>query len=303
MTGPLAPAVPVLDVLRLWASVYRRWWDHPCRQDGLLARPWSAADEELVARLDALDTDELMSMASELRRVAADLATAEAELATAASGGEMPSPVEYRCRAVATAVGGYRADAALLADSLYRAADGIEMLLEALVRRVLRVAAGLVEANPYPSVGLAHQEIDAADRARRGTDDPHRWRSLDQLVERQGAVLTVLRAGLAEVVDQFGTVHRDVWCDGDNGCPVDWWAEVDRRTEVDQPAKADQWAEVDWAEADQRSESRGEEQWRALPVNPVPRAGNGPVLAGTEGSRPGTETGVRIAQLPDRPPG
>lgn len=295
MTGPLAPAAPVLDVLRLWAPVYLRWWDHPCGQHGFSVRPWSAADEELVARLDALDTEQLLSMAGQLRRVTSDLASAEAELATAASGGEIPRPAEHRCAAVARAVGGHGAHAALLADRLYRVADSIEVLLEVLVSRALRAAAGLVEASPYPSVGLAHQEIDAADRAPRGTDDLNRWRSLDQLVERQGVVLTVLRTGLVEVADQFGIDRRDVWCDGHTGCSVDQWAAAGQWAEVDQRAGVDQ-----WVEADPRADWGG---WRALPVDPFPRPSSGPVLAGTEGSRPGTETGVRIAQLPDRAPG
>lgn len=291
--GRLAPVEHVLDQVRCWAPVYRRWWDHPCRPDHGGVEPWSVADEERWARLGAIDPERMAAVAGELRWVSAELATHQADLAELVAARGIPEAAARLCASLARAGDDRATDAALLAEAVDRAARDAGVLLDALASRVSSAAAALVDASPYPSPGLAHLDIDAADRLVRGVSHgPGRWRTLDTFVERHGAVLAELRAHLAEAADRLGSDLRDeldVWCDGDTGCApapppaLPSWPSEPRWPS--QPAPLDDvWMS---------------EPWQPLSTSPD----SGPLLPGTDGSRPGTETGVRVAQLPDRPTG
>ncbi|MBO0875288.1 MAG: hypothetical protein J2P19_18045 [Pseudonocardia sp.] len=287
MSGPRLAAVEhVLDQVRGWEPVYRRWWDHPCRRGHGGVEPWSAEDEERWAWLSAIEPERMAAVAGELRWVSAELATHQAGLAEFVALGGIPKPAAQWCASLARAADDRATDAALLAEAVDRVARDADGLLNQMVGRVLRAAAALDKASTYPSPGLAHLEIDVADQLRQGVPRPDRWHSLDTFVERHGVVLAELRAYLAGAADRLGLGPRaglGVWCDGDVGCLPTPHPASPPGPELPVPP-AGVWIS---------------EPWHPLRASPD----SGPLLPGTEGSRPGTETGVRVAQLPDRPVG
>jgi hypothetical protein len=171
-----------------------------------------------------------------------------------------------------------------------------------VVRQVLWAGDGAQAGGGHRSVWLAHREADDADgwascRAGRGapevaeTGAVARWRALDELVESHSAVLAALRTALAAADGRGGAI--DGWC-GDRGggpdrsCASGVW--------VDEGAPSTRDIVVDRAYRDQAWQT-----WVPVPSTPAVVPGAGPLLAGTEGSRPETDIGVRIAQLPDGP--
>jgi hypothetical protein len=296
--GRLAAVGHVLELVRCWAPVYRRWWDHPCRWAPGGVEPWSVADEERWAWLGGIVPERAAAVAGELRSVSAELATHRGSLAEVAAGGGLPEAAAQWCASLARAVGVRATDTALLADAVGRAAQDADMLLDALVDRVSSVAASLAEASAYPSPGRAHLDIDVADRLPSSVPDPDRWRSLDTFVARHGAVLAELRAHLSDAADRLGRGARSglgAWCDGDTGCQPTppWWPPLG------QPPSA---APLPPASVPGTGiPAPHVDVWMSEPWQPLPAApDSGPLLPGTEGSRPGTDTGVRVAQLPDR---
>ncbi|MDT7694824.1 MAG: hypothetical protein QOI75_4191, partial [Pseudonocardiales bacterium] len=116
-----------------------------------------------------------------------------------------------------------------------------------------------------------------------------RWGALDELVERHSAVLRTLRAALAGD-GHIGAI--DSWSSDPGGGPE----HAVSGTWVSDGTPLTREIVVDRAYRDQVRQV-----WQPLDSVPLPDAGIGPLLAGTEGSRTETDTGVRIAQLPDRP--
>lgn len=250
------------------------------------------ADEQRWAWLGGIVPERAEAVASELRWVSAELARHQENLVGLAGGGGLPEAAAQWCGSLARAMGIRAADTALLADATGRAASDAGTLLDALVDRVSSVAAALAEASAYPSPGRAHLDIDVADRPASGVPDLDRWRSLDTFLARHGAVLAELRGHLSEAADRLGRgagSGLDTWCDGDTGCrpappsPAALPPALVPGTGIPAP-RVDVWMS---------------EPWQPLPAAPD----SGPLLPGTEGSRPGTDTGVRVAQLPDRPAG
>jgi hypothetical protein len=310
-----------LATLREWRSVYRRWWTHPGRADGDVVAPWTDADQARLDRLTAADPEQLDAAAARLAGEAVTLehlvapileAGAHAGAAMAADAGVA---VADRCADVASAVRAQAADLMALAHDLRRAAARLESWLVELVSLVRR-AAGSGPGAAYPSLTSAHGDVDDADRrAPRddGSAEPVRWPALDELVDRHGAMIRLVRAAMDEA-DPPGT--RDGWC-GDRGHGAGWpcvpgvW---ESGWPPPVPAVGQTLPDHDRAGGivvDRAEQDRVLAVWQPLPITPrfpgltdpsMIEPGVGPVLPGTEAGRVGTDTGIRISQLPDGPP-
>ena len=310
-----------LAVLREWSPVYQRWWVHPGRVGDGAAPPWSDTDQARHDRLVAeLDPDELVAAA---HRLAAEAAVAvqltEAVVAAGMDTGvgvaaEVGAALTDRCAEVAAELRARAADLSSLALDLRFAADRMAAWWAELAS-LLRRSDGGGGRGAYGSPGSAHRDIDAADRSDPDPepDQARRWPALDGLVERHGGMISVLRAAMtsAEFPDyRYPPGAADGWC-GDRGRGAGWpcasgvW-EAGRPPPVPDAVSGPAGPEplvVDRAEQDRVSAV-----WQPLPLVPRPlglagpgvvEAGAGPLLPGTEAGRVGTDTGVRIAQLPD----
>ncbi|HTF50290.1 MAG TPA: hypothetical protein VK735_22865 [Pseudonocardia sp.] len=313
----------VLATLRAWRAVYERW--HPGRCGGGVP-PWSAADEARLDRLTATDPDELAASASRLDAVVADLGEIGRAVGLVGAGGGLGPVAAGRCVELATAVRASVAEASGLAGELRSAAAALESLLTELTAQARRLGEGV--DGGYRSLALAYRALEEADRAHgayRVLEEADRaqdradwaqdgaerapaaaersasvagelpgrgqWAGLDELFDRHAGVFTALRAAMdaAEwTVDSPGCADPP----GRSCHPGRWLSEGAR------PAAAELVVNQDYAE-------RVWQVWQPLPAPPARSEvspGDGPMLPGTEGSRTGTDTGVRIAQLAEPPP-
>ena len=295
---------PALAELRAWRAVYERWWAHPGRRGGAVP-PWSAADEARLAGLAGTDPDELTASAARLDAVAADLGEIGRAVGLVGAGSGVGSAAAGRCLELATAVRPSVAEATGLAGELRSTAAALESLLTELADQARRLAEDV--DGGYRSLLLAHRVLDEADRAveqgpDRAFDWPNRagegagelagsagWPGLDELVDRHAGVLTALRTAMDAAersVDSPGCADLP----GRSHPPGMWLSEGA------QPA-AEIVVNRDYTE-------RVWQVWQPLPAGPAgPEVspGDGPMLPGTEGSRTGTDTGVRIAHLAEPP--
>jgi hypothetical protein len=302
MMGPLDAIAPVLAALEMWGPVYQRWWDHPCRRGVAAEQPWSAAEQDRLGLLAGVDPGELATAADRLDRVAADVGDLGWEVGGAAAEVGIGPVASRLAAALGAALESEVAELTGLARQLRADSLRLELWLGEVVRQVLRAGDGAQTGGGHRSIWLAHREADEADGsmpcdARRGAPDVAesgevaRWRALDELVGSHSAVLAALRTALAAADGRGGAI--DGWC-GDPGggsarsCASGIW--------VGEGAPSMRDVVVDRAYRD-----RVWQTWVPLPSTPAVVPGTGPLLAGTEGSRPETDTGVRIAQLPDGP--
>jgi hypothetical protein len=334
MSARLAPIAPVLAALERWRPVYLRWWDHPCRRPGGDAagsgpaeRPWSAGEQERFDRLAGTDPGALSAAADRFDAVAAELG--EIGRAAGAVGAEaaVGPGAAASCTALAAAIGSEATEVTALADELRAASARLDAWLTELVRQVLRVGDGVRDGGAYrSSLWPAQRDADEADAMAslvprypgREALEPvalARWARLDELAGGHGAVLAVLRAGLAAA---------DAW-DGGLGTPTGagLWVGTDAESGPgvgpspvlglgpgagsgpDRPGGAAGWlsegpAPVPDVVVDREYRDRVLRDWQ--PLMPEVQSGTGPELAGVEGHRPGTDIGVRVAELPDAPP-
>lgn len=299
MTAPLHAIAPVLAALEMWRPVYRRWWAHPCRRGVAAEHPWSTAEQDRCARLVGVEPGELAIAADRLDREAADVDDLEREVGVLAGAGIGPD-ASGRAAVLGAAIESEVAELTGLATQLRADSVRLESWLAELAQQVLRAGDGAPAGGDHRSVWLAHREADEADGSAmcdaglgapptEETVEVVRWGALDELVERHSAVLRALRAALA---GDAGIGAIDSWSGDPGGGPehavsgtwVSGGTPLVREVVIDR-AYRDQVRQV----------------WQPLDSAPLPDAGTGPLLAGTEGSRTETDTGVRIAQLPDRP--
>ncbi|HEX4356723.1 MAG TPA: hypothetical protein VH141_04335 [Pseudonocardia sp.] len=343
MSARLAPIAPVLAALERWRPVYLRWWDHPCRRLGGDAagsgsgpgsasaeRPWSAGEQERFDRLASTDPGALSAAADRFDAVAAELG--EIGRAAGAVGAEaaVGPGAAASCTALAAAIGSEATEVTALAGELRAASTRLDVWLTELVRQVLRVGDGVWDGGAYrSSLWPAQRDAEEADavaslvprypgREALELAEPAalaRWARLDELAGGHGAVLAVLRAGLAAA---------DGW-DGGLGSPTGagLWGGTDAESGPgvgpspvpglgsgagsgpDRPGGAAGWLSegpvpVPDVVVDREYRDRVLRDWR--PLVPEVQSGTGPELAGVEGHRPGTDIGVRVAELPDAPP-
>lgn len=323
MSARLAPIAPVLAALERWRPVYLRWWDHPCRRPGgdaagpgPAARPWSAEEQERFDRLAGTDPGALAAAADRFDAVAAELGEIGRSAGAVGAEAAVGPGAAVSCTALAAAIGSEATEVTALAGELRAASARLDAWLTELVGQVLRVGDGVRDGGAYrSSLWLAQRDADEADavaslvpgcpgRAALELAEPAalaRWVRLDELAGGHGAVLAVLRAGLAAA---------DGWDDGP-GSPTGAgrWAGTDAELGVDagpgpdRPGGTAGWlsegpAPVPDVVVDREYRDRVNRDWQPL----VPEAGTGPELAGVEGHRAGTDIGVRVAELPDAPP-
>jgi hypothetical protein len=299
MRGPLEAITPVIAALETWRPVYQRWWDHPRRCGAAAEQPWSGAEQNRFDRLAGIDPGELNTAADRLDRAAADVGGLGREVGGIAAEVGIGPGASWQAAALGAAIESEVAELTGLARQLRADSMRLESWLGEVVRQVLRAADGAQVGGGHRSVWLAHREADEADGSASsypaGTGAPSvaepgeaaRWAALDRLVDGQSAVVTALRTALA-AADRCGGA-ADGWRGGpDHVCCSDVW--VGEGTEP-----------VREIVVDQAYRDGVRQTWQPLPPLPVPVPGVGPLLAGTEGTRTETDTGVRIAQLPDRP--
>jgi hypothetical protein len=299
VTAPLHAIAPVLAALEMWRPVYQRWWAHPCRRGVAAEHPWSIAEQDRCARLAGVEPGELASAADRLDREAADVDDLGRKVGMLAEAGIGPG-ASGRAAVLGAAIESEVAELTGLATQLRADSVRLESWLAEFVQQVLRAGDGAPAGGDHRSVWLAHRVADEADgsamcRAGRGAPEADetvevvRWRVLDELVDRHSAVLGALRTALAGD-GHIGAI--DSWSGDPGGGPehavsgtwVSGGIPLTREIVVDQ-AYRDQVRQV----------------WQPLDSAPAIATGTGPLLPGTEGSRTETDTGVRIAQLPDRP--
>jgi hypothetical protein len=301
---------PVLATVRDWRAVYERWWAHPGRRGGGEVPPWSAADEARLDRLTGTDPGELTASASRLDAVAADLGEIGRGVGLVGGGGGIGSAADGRCLELATAMRASVAEATGLAGELRSAAAALESLLAELTTQARWLGEGI--DGGYRSLALAYRELDEADRAQDGADrapggsdralaetersasapgdvaGQERWAGgLDEFFDRHAGVLTALRTAM-DAAERAGDSPGCADPPG-RACHAGIWLSEDARPAGEIAVNQD-YAERVW------------QVWQALPARPVGSEispGDGPMLPGTEGSRTGTDTGIRIAQLPD----
>jgi hypothetical protein len=311
-----------LAVLHEWSPVYQRWWVHPGRSGDDAVPPWSDTEQARLDRLAVdLDPDQLSEAAERLaaeavmvEQLAAAVFTAGADAGVGVAA-EVGSALADRCAEVAAAVRARAADLSSLAHDLRRAAERVEVWLAELVSLLRRSDGG--GGGAYRSPGSAHRDIDDADRLAPGggSDEARRWPALDGLVERHGGMIAVLRGAMASVESPdspgapFPPGAPDGWC-GDRGHGAGWPCGAGAWESGWPPPVADVATGPDPVVADRAEQDRVLTIWQPLPLVPrVPglvdpgglEPGVGPLLPGTDGDRVGTDTGVRIAQLPDAP--
>jgi hypothetical protein len=302
MMGPPGAIFPVLTALETWRAVYQRWWNHPCRHGDAAERPWTDAERDRLARLAGVDPGDLLSAADRLDRVAADVGDLGRKVCMIASEAGVGLDAAARSGALGAAIESEVAELTGLATRLRSDSGRHESWLVDLVRQVFRTGDGVQAGGGHRSVWLALREADEADESVSRPVGPGafegpergevaRWRALDGLVDGHSAVLTVLRNALAAAGGRGGAVGGscEAWGDGPDSLSAAavWVSEgtpPTREIVVDQ-AYRDQVGQV----------------WQPLPAAPALVPGVGPLMPGTEGTRTETDTGVRIAQLPDRP--
>jgi hypothetical protein len=347
MSARLAPIVPVLGAMERWRPVYLRWWDHPCRRfggdaagsgsgpgPGPAERPWSAEERERFDRLAGTDPGALAAAADRFDVVAAEVGEIGRSAGAVGAEATVGPGAAASCTALAAAIGSEAAEVTALAGELRAASVRLDAWLTELVRQVLRVGDGVRDGGAYrSSLYLAQRDADEADavaalvRRYPGREalelaEPAalaRWARLDELAGGHGAVLAVLRAGLAAA---------DGWdCGLGSPTGAGLWVGTDAESgpgvgpgpgpgpapapglgsgagsSPDRPDAAAGWlsegsAPVHDVVVDREYRDRVSRDWQPL----VPEAGTGPELAGVEGHRVGTDIGVRVAELPDAPP-
>ncbi|HEX4247725.1 MAG TPA: hypothetical protein VH008_07645, partial [Pseudonocardia sp.] len=279
-------------------------------------------------RLAGTDPESLAAAADRFDAVGAELADIGHSAGAVGSEAAVGSAAAARCTALAAMIESEATEVTTLAGELRAASTRWEGWLTELVHQVLRVGDGVRDGGAYrSSLWLAQRDADEADAVAAlvtrypGRDalalaEPAalaRWARLDELVGAQGAVLAVLRAGLAAADHLAAT---DGWAAGPGSSPGPRsWAPADadsgRDPGPDRPGGAAGWlsegpAPVPDVVVDREYRDRVLRDWEPLrPERPGEareiRPGIGPVLAGVEGHRPGTDTGVRIPELPDAP--
>jgi hypothetical protein len=281
-----APPFGVLaEVLADWVPIYQRWRQHPFRPpDAVL--PWSAADQARLDRLADVDSGTMAASADRLARVATGLEEIGRAVAEVGERGGVGAAAARRCGELAAVIRDRAGEAGALAHDLRAAAARVEHLVAEVLAELGRLADTLGDARSARYLGLRDGEAGTARLA-----DDRDWSALTELVGRHAQALAPLRAVVTEVD------AGDAWCSasagpGESGDDGTW--------ESGWPAPA---AEVGRDEADQ--------VWRVWQPLPDPDAsvaagrpitpGSGPLMPGTEGARPDTDLGVRIARLPDAP--
>lgn len=312
-----------LAVLREWSPVYQRWWVHPGRAGDGEVPPWSDADQARHDRLAAeLDPDQLGAAAHRLAAEAAvTLQLAEAVVAAGMDTGigvtaEVGAAFADRCAEMTAGLRAWAAELSSLARDLRYAADQVAAWWAELAC-LLRRSDGGGGRGAYRSPGSAHHDIDAADRSdpNSGPDRAGNWPALDGLVERHGGMISVLRAAMTSVESPdsgYPPGAADGWC-GDRGRGAGWpcapgvW---EGGWPPPVPAAVSGPAGPEPLVVDRAEQDRVLAVWQPLPLVPRPpglvvpgvaEPGAGPLLPDTEAGRVGTDTGVRIAQLPDAP--
>ncbi len=291
MDGPLAGLAPLLTVVRAWAPVCRRWWEHARIRGVGAAQPWSGSDDDQLGRLRGFDPGWLESAAARLDRLGEE-AAAVAALVAGATSTTGAAPVTGAGSAVGGAVDGQvlaaRAEqrareADVLATGMRAAAVEVEAALQTMVRRVLQAAdgVGLVPDREgghgvlsYPKPVDAHDDIDRIGADRGGHARREHCGGLDEMVEQHAAVVRALRGELTRALDDLhhltggrgptGWVPESAWCPGDSGCPAEVWT-----------------------------------RWQPGSTATGPEPGSGPLIPDTGARRAGPDEGVRIAELPD----
>ena len=308
-------------------------------------RPWSAEEQERLDRLARTDPDSLAASADRFDAVAGELADIGRSAGGVGAEAAVGAGAAASCTAFAAEIKSEATEVAALAGELRAASARLDAWLAELVRQVLRVGDGVRDGGGYrASVWLAQRDADEADAvaalvSRYPGRDPleiaepaalARWARLDDLVREHGAVLAVLRAGLAAAEGWEagpGSAHSA------GSGP---WVGSEADSGPGRPGGVGGWvsegpAPVPDVVVDREYRDRVLRDWQPLrpepavvpaPVAPVegsrevPAAvpdrpaqaptqlqpGIGPVLAGVEGHRVGTDTGVQVAELPDAPP-
>lgn len=352
------PGLPWAAAERHWSAVQRPWAAEEARPWAAEAappcpavqRPWAAEEQERLDRLARADPDSLAASADRFDAVAAELADIGRSAGGVGAEAAVGVGAAASCTAFAAAIESEATEVAALAGELRAASARLDAWLAELVRQVPRVGDGMRDGGGYrASVWLAQRDADEADAVaalapRYPGRDPlelaepaalARWARLDDLVREHGAVLAVLRAGLAASdgwEDNPGSAHGAGSVHGGGPGP---WVGSEADPGPGRPGGVGGWvsegpAPVPDVVVDREYRDRVLRDWQPLrpepAVVPAPAApvegsrevaaavadrpaqvptqlqpGIGPVLAGVEGHRVGTDTGVRVAEVPDAP--
>jgi len=335
----LDAVAPVLAALREWHPAYQRWWAQRCSAADTEV-PWSVADQARLERLAHADPDDLVASAGRLDGVAARMADVGRAVHAIGARGGLGAAAAEQCAGWAAVAEARAGEVSSLAGELRTAATWLESALDDVVGQLRRVGECLADAGWGRVRSLGHRDGDRpggsdgshADVAGgnvvgedggsggdwRRADGRHADRvELDELVRGHGPALRALRTALA-AADWDVPLPGGGWCSdppagagsgsagvwagdqpvGPGSSPTEVWASEGtppaRELVVDRPYVDRVW-----------------QVWEPLaPADPLPgvaevrpevRPGVGPLLAGTEGSRTGTDTGVQIPRLSDAP--
>jgi hypothetical protein len=281
-----APPFGVLaEVLADWAPAYQRWRRHPFRPADAVV-PWSAADQARLDRLADADPGTMAASADRLTRVATALEEIGRAVVEIGERGGVGAVAARRCAELAAAIRDRAGEAGALAHDLRAAAARVEHLVAEVLAQLGQLVDTLGDVRPARHLGPRAGEAGVARLA-----DDRDWPALAELVGRHAQALAPVRAALA------GVDAADEWCSasgeqGDGGIWESGWSA---------PAEA------------AVGRDAADEVWRVWQPLPDPGAsvgpgmpgtvasGAGPLMPGMDGVRPGTDLGVRIAQLPDAP--
>jgi hypothetical protein len=241
----------------------RRYWDRAALPEGIAVAPWSAEDQERVEQVCASDPVELADWTGLLDGIGADTKDIVEELHTLDASHLGGVAGLSRCAELCSAIEDRADELCQLTAGLRAMATRLEAVLAELTHRMSRSA----DPVPHPA----------------SSPEP----PLDESLWAYGTVLRQLRAGLdaadqacsRTAVDSTWPAAADsTWGSAAGEADQPWAGVPPGPVSVPGTAASDSWAE-----------------WRPLSRPPA----EGPLLAGTEGTRPETDTGVRIAQLPD----
>jgi hypothetical protein len=340
--APIAPVLAALErwrpvYLRWWDHPCRRFgcdpaadpchpwtadghWSTPARPGAAVQRPWSAEEQDRLDRLAGADPGSLVASADRFDAVAAELVEIGRSAGAVGAEGAVGPGAAASCTTSAVAIESEAAEVTALAGELRAASARLDAWLTELVRQVLRLGDGVRDGGAYrSSLWLAQRDADEADgvaslvtrypgREALELAEPAalaRWTRLDELVGAHSAVLAALRAGLAAA---------DGWAAGAGsatGAEPAPWAGIGAGPGPgsDRTGGAGGWlgegqAPVPDVVVDREYRDRVSRDWQPLlpEVARQIQPGTGPQLAGVEGHRVGTETGVRVAELPAAPP-
>lgn len=272
--------VPVLDrvlaEVRVHALEYRRYRSDEHRPDDGSIPPWSDQDEETAAELGSLDPWWMRSVADELDRARIVLHDMGAELARMADTG-IGGSAAARCALLAANSHERAAEAAALASGARAAGDRVEEVLRTVARRLSEVVGDRLsqrESSRWGSVS------SGSPRKEPSTREPL-WREPSWLGETPSPG-NAAEGRLDGYFDDYAAILRAV--------------RAELRSAIEQLPALVGLHRTDRAEHSGWTAERGPGGW-------MPEPGDGPQLPGTEARRVETDTGVRIARLPDWPRG